>query len=266
MNALARTLLAAWIVFCSPLAAAHEFWLRPASFFLPAGSTTTLGMFVGEHFEGDPVAVTPWHAAGVRVHGVDERMRVAAQADPPVLHMRFMRTGTHVIAFDSAPSMSTLSADKFHAYLHEEGLDGVIRQRERDGTAATPGRERYRRNTKALVQVGRADAAYAKRTGQRLEILPLDDPFSAAPGDMLRFRLLFDDKPLPQALVKAWHRKDGQTVVIRTRSDADGSIRLNLPYAGAWMLSTVHMIPAADAARDEADWDSFWGNLTFALP
>jgi hypothetical protein len=30
------------------------------------------------------------------------------------------------------------------------------------------------------------------------------------------------------------------------------------------MVSVVHMIPARGVAN--ADWDSFWGNLTFALP
>lgn len=265
MKRLARTALAAWTVFLSPFAGAHEFWLWPAPFSLPVGGTVAVGMFVGEYFEGERIGVSPSHAASMRVHAAGERGGlVTAHAAPPSLNMTFTRAGTHVIAFDSAPSMLTLSADKFHAYLHEEGLDAIIRQREQDGTAETPGRERYRRNAKALVKVGRADSAFAGRTGQRLEIMPLSDPLSASPGDTLGFRLLFDDKPLHGMLVKAWHRRDGQTTVVRARSNADGRVRLTLPYPGPWMVSTVHMIPAAGTA--DADWDSFWGNLTFELP
>lgn len=265
MKRLARMALTAGTIFLSPFAGAHEFWLWPSPFTLPVGGTTAVGMFVGEYFEGERIGVSPSHAASMRVHAAGGRGgRVKVHAAPPSLDMTFTRAGTHVIAFDSAPSMLTLSADKFHAYLHEEGLDAIIRQRERDGTAETPGRERYRRNVKSLVKVGRADDAYASRTGQRLEIMPLADPLSASPGDTIGFRLLFDDKPLQEALVKAWHRKDGQTIVVRARSDADGRVRITLPYSGAWMVSTVHMIPAAGTS--DADWDSFWGNLTFELP
>ena len=265
MSRLARGALIAWALSLSPFAAAHEFWLWPSPFSIPAGGATSLSMQVGEYFEGEHIALTPWHAAGIRIHAQGERPAgVAMRSEPPSLHMTFPHSGTHVVTFDSAPSMLTLSADKFHAYLHEEGLDAIIRQRERDGTAETPGRERYRRHTKALVRVGRADGGFASRTGQRLEILPLANPLSASPGDTIGFRLLFDDKPLPDALVKAWHRKGGQTVTVRARSDAEGRIRMTLPYTGPWMISTVHMVPAT--GTPEADWDSFWGNLTFELP
>lgn len=251
----------------SPFAAAHEFWLWPSPFAIPAGGMATLAMYVGEHFSGEQVAFTPGQAASIQVHAhhaqIDLGRHMRLRAEQPVLHLSFPKAGTHVLAFDSAPSVITLSADKFHAYLHEEGLDAIIRQREQDGTAATPGRERYRRNAKTLLRVGKPDGSYAARTGQRLEILPLADPLKASPGDTVGFRLLFDDKPLSGVLVKAWHRKGGQTLAIRARSDAEGKVRLTLPYAGPWMVSTVHMIPVGDSA--DADWDSFWGNITFEI-
>ena len=80
----------------------------------------------------------------------------------------------------------------------------------------------------------------------------------------MRFRLLFDGKPLVNRLVKAWYKHDGQTLLIRTHSDSGGQVAFNFPYAGPWMLSVVHMLPATETA--DADWDSFWGNLTFDLP
>ena len=33
--------------------------------------------------------------------------------------------------------------------------------------------------------------------------------------------------------------------------------------SGEWMISTVRMIAAADHA--DADWESYWGNLTLSL-
>ena len=54
-----------------------------------------------------------------------------------------------------------------------------------------------------------------------------------------------------------------QTVVIRTVSDAQGRVNLELPFAGAWMLSAVHMIPVSGVP--DVDWDSFWSSLSFEL-
>ena len=77
----------------------------------------------------------------------------------------------------------------------------------------------------------------------------------------MSFQLLFDGKPLVNRLVKAWYKHDGQTLTIRSLSSPAGTVTFHLPYAGLWMLSVVHMIPAEDTT--DADWDSFWGNLTF---
>ena len=266
-----KTLLSALILGLlagSPVSA-HEFWLWPSSFAPVVGDEVSLAMFVGEQFSGERIGVTADHAAALRVHRkgkVQElQARLPRHAALPELPLPVSHAGAHLIAFDSQPSTITLSADKFHAYLHDEGLDAVIRRREQAGAAGTPGRERYRRHVKTLLHAGgKSDAAYAVRTGQRLEILPLADPHAARAGDTLGFRLVFDDKPLGGALVKAWHKRGDQTLVIRTHSAPDGRTHITLPFAGPWMISVVHMIPAA--GEGEVDWDSFWGNLTFALP
>lgn len=258
-------LLSCW----ATIAAAHEFWMLPKAFVLPPGSATELSLAVGENFVGEPVAFSPALVAALRQYAAgqsaDLRARVPARAPAPALALPLQQPGTHLVAFDTHPSQVVLAADKFHAYLHEEGLDFVIRQREAAGTAARPARERFRRNVKTLLQVGdKPDDTFAVRTGQRLELAPLANPYSLAPGDDLGFQVLFDGKPLANALVKAWHRRGAQTVIIRTVTDAQGRVAVTLPWAGSWMLSVVHMVPVTDSK--EHDWDSFWGNLTFALP
>ena len=83
------------------------------------------------------------------------------------------------------------------------------------------------------------------------------------PGDALGLQVLFDDKPLAGALVKAWNRQGGQTLIIRAKTSVDGKATFSLPYAGGWMVSVVHMVPAKGAK--DIDWDSLWGNLSFTL-
>jgi uncharacterized GH25 family protein len=73
----------------------------------------------------------------------------------------------------------------------------------------------------------------------------------------------YQGAPLAQALVKAWHLRDGQLTIARGRTDAQGQIQLRLPWTGVWMVSVVHMVPSSGTPG--VDWDSHWGNLTFEL-
>lgn len=264
-----RPLFIALVLVLSWPACAHEFWMTPKPFTAAAGDVVALTLNVGQDFSGEQVPFYTALVASLRHYSVgasqDLSGRIPAGKVVAELPLEVARVGTHLIAFDSHPSRITMSPGKFHAYLHDEGLDAIAKKREAAGTADTPGRERFRRNVKSLLRVGgKSDATYAVRTGQRLEIVPLSDPLSAAPGHTLTFQVLFDNKPIVNALVKAWHKHDDQILLIKTYSTAEGKVAFALPYAGPWMLSLVHMIPVTDS--QDADWDSYWGNLTFELP
>ncbi len=256
-----------------PAAQAHEFWLEPVTTKLAAGASAPLVLRVGENFEGVLVGFSAPQMVALRhfSKGAERDLRALLPAEPVAsIAVPLDAPGTHLVAYDSQPSQLELEAGKFYAYLHEEGLDFINAQREASGAAAQPGRERFRRHVKSLLAVGKpaaGDKTWATRTGQRLEIMPLQNPLLLKPNGALGVQVLFDDKPLAGALVKAWHRRSGQTLVIRAKTSADGQATFNLPYAGGWMVSVVHMIPAPgeDKARG-IDWDSLWGNLSFAVP
>ena len=254
---------------------AHEFWFVPVPSPQPVGQTLPLRLEVGEFFEGDAAGFSQartermYHYTG----GKQVDLKPFLSSDSPEAEVLFSlaSAGTHLLAFDSTPLKITLSSDTFHAYLHDEGLDFVKAQREKAGTADQPGRERYHRTVKTLIHAGRlpksgvsTDNTHAVRVGQRLELTPLQNPFVRAPGQVLGFQIDFDGKPLAGALVKAWHHRKGQLITIRTRTTAAGRADFQLPYAGGWMVSVVHMIPTVNDT--EIDWDSYWGNVTFSLP
>ena len=256
---------------------AHEFWIAPVTTPLVAGGTANISLLVGEHFTGQLVGFSAPQTASFRHYSAAGRKDLAFMVPPTAvaaLPVPIDKPGAHMIAFDSQPHEITLSADAFHAYLHEEGLDFIKARREATGAAQAPGRERYRRFVKTLLQAGNAngaarsnrapDSTHATLTGQRLELVPLADPQRLRPGAALGMRVLFEGKPLPGALLKAWHKSGGQTLTIRATTGADGSAVFNLPYAGAWMVSVVHMVAATDSK--DIDWDSLWGSLTFVMP
>ena len=261
------------------IAQAHEFWFEPVMVPLTAGDTARLDLRVGEFFEGEVMGFSATQTAALRQYSASGSKDLRALLPPPsrgavaTLNLPLPAPGSYLFAFDSQPSQISLPAATFHAYLHDEGLDFIKTQREATGNAEKPGRERYRRHVKTLLRVGdaasagaapaAADKTYATRTGQRLEIVPSNDPLAMKPGDALGLQVLFDDKPLAGALLKAWNRQGGQTLIIRAKTSVDGKATFNLPYAGGWMISVVHMVPATGAK--DLDWDSLWGNLSFKL-
>ena len=258
---------------------AHEFWMAPLPGALSVGDTASLALKVGEFFVGDLVGFSAPQTVGLRQYtaaGIkDLRPLLPQRTAVAALSLPLTTAGVHVIAFESEPSTISLPADRFHAYLHDEGLDFIKAQREADGTADKPGRERYRRFVKTLLRVNpifnatqapivpASDMTYATPVGQRLEIIALDDPLSLVPGNLLGVRVLFEEKPLAGALLKAWHKLDAQTTTIRATTDADGRATFNLPYSGSWMISVVHMAPAKGVKN--IDWDSLWSSLSFAV-
>ena len=257
-------------------AQAHEFWLVPVTTPLTVGSVARVGVKVGEFFEGESLQWSAPQTVALRLHTADGNVdllpSLARRGATPELSVPLRQPGTTMVTFDSQPNTISLPADTFHAYLHDEGLDFIKARRLASGDDKKPGRERYRRFVKTLMQVQAAapaeppaapDDTFSRVAGQRLEIVPLNDPLALAPGGDLGVKLLFDGQPLAGALVKAWHRKDGQLLIVRTRTAADGTAALTLPHPGAWMVSVVHMVPTVGVK--DIDWDSLWANLSFGL-
>lgn len=263
---LARVALALCCAWPLASAQAHEFWVAPDHFQLEDGATARLALRVGENFEGEPVGFARQlvagfrHYAGGASHDLSARVPVAIE---PAIALTLRGAGTHLLAIDTHPSASTLGAAKFNDYLREDGLWRVAQTRELAETGLAPGRERFRRNIKTLLQVGGAsDATWSLRTGQRLEIVPLADPFRAG-AEPVPFQVLFDGQPLSQVLLKLWYGAGEERLVQQVWTAEDGRATGAL-RPGTWMVSVVHMVPATDTPG--VDWDSYWANLTFAVP
>lgn len=269
MRKLPRFVLQAALSLAAPLLPAHEFWMLPASFQLQPGQPARLSLFVGEKFAGVPVAFAPTFVSRFRQWTVAGAGEVPARTQPgsatPAVALRTAAAGTYLFALDTHPNFIELPAERFTEYLRQEGLQQVILAREGAGTTGAAGRERYRRNVKTLVRAGaESDRTYAQRTMQRLEIVPLSDPFRLTPPAQLAFEVFFDDRPLPRALLKLWHRTSTGLTLLERVTGPDGRAEVVLPEAGVWMASVVHMVPLGDTPG--VDWDSYWGNLTFAVP
>ena len=266
VNPRAMKFLAPLLALLAPTAvSAHECWLQPATFAPVPGPAIGLTIQVGMNFQGEPKPFSPERIAALKHFSIAGREDWTAKANNLLqLPVKFEDSGTHVVIYDNKPSLITLEPAQFAEYLREEGLEFVLAERERAGEAAKPGRERYRRCNKTILTAdGRSDATFGIITGQQLEIIPLDNPADCRPGGTLRVKLLFAGQPLVEAKVRAWNRAGTNLTTLDGRTSSEGEVSFTLPVGGQWMLSTLRM--ARVTGDQDADWESTWGTLTFAI-
>lgn len=226
----------------------------------------TIDFKVGENFTGESwdlkrhtvEQVQMVHASGVKkLEGSVQKTKsknLTAVLDKP---------GTYVIGLESNFAYLELDAEKFNAYLKEDGLEEILELRKKENTLDKPSREFYKRYAKLMVQAGPVtDDTYRKRLGFRYEIIPLANPYSLKPGDYLDCRVLWENKPVPHTLVKVWNYVGNRTFLQNIYTENDGTIRFPISTAGPWMVSAVKMIPSE---RDGAEYQSQWASLVFGI-
>ena len=268
------------LAFCilTTAALAHEFWLETPRFRLQPGQTVNVRPLVGENFHGGPWS----NKAGKILRLVRYGPTLAdstdftpapgfAPADTFRTAFTFAQPGTHVVLLQSTNSFIELPADKFTAYLREEGLDYALTLRQERDQTATPGRETYRRCAKSLIQVGEpaaTDSACRHVYGLPLELVPEQNPYRLSSDKALTVRVLRSGKPAPGVAVQVWQRQpDGlPTSHFTTRANQNGRVLLRLSGRGPYLLAAVSMAEAPARLRDRADWQSTWASLTFAGP
>jgi uncharacterized GH25 family protein len=264
----------------APRAFSHDTWLEPDAFFAQPGQEIAVSLRLGDHLrveEQKPLrhdAITRFQVsfASPRKRPLD-LLSTGQEGQIPVGHFK-SELGGSLLVMDRAPRRISLDAEKFNAYLSEENLATIQAQRAQLGQNGQPGRERYARYLKALVQEREVSNApgvlYRRRSGQRLEILLLNDPGKLRAGQKLAVKVVFDNRPLVGAKIAALHRDrdNADARGLTATTDSRGRASLAVDAAGFWLVRTVHMraIPPAERRDgDDSQWESFWANFAFGV-
>ncbi len=269
-------------LFVTLLAVGHEFWLQPQRFFAPVGDRVEVETMVGEDFLGERTTANKNKLVQYQhwFNGQSEDMSTNLVSDSYGLARVTLKTpGVHLLALSNTNKFLSMKPDSFALYLREDGLEHIIKLREQQGQSNQPSREVYRRCAKSLLLAGpgarATDTTYVINTQMPLEIIPRQNPYRLRPGDDVDFLVLLNDQPLPGTLVRYWTRNlTNQLQITQQRTDARGLVRFRL-RPGRCLVSTVWMVPVSNAAfldrpeygpapdQPAADWQSYWGSLTF---
>lgn len=253
-------------------AAAHDFWIEPASHAPASGEPLALRLRVGDHFVGEEFPRSARHCARFELLGPSGPLLAAGEDQAhPAGTVTPPDAGLHWAVYRSHDSLADVSPRAFAGYLEEEGHTRLLSEWRASGpNPRVPVKEAFSRCSKALLNVGGADAGrartaagYDRVAGLDFEIVPEVNPLSLEPGSELPVRLLWNGKPLADQQIAALHAADPRQPV-KARTDAEGRARLKLARAGLWLLKSVHL--ERTAPDDAVQYRSVWAALTFELP
>lgn len=257
---------------CGTPAAAHDFWLQPSRFWVALAARTPVTILVGHGpaRQRSPIGVdrvVVFQSVGPS-GTADQKRNLHLGAPAADADVVLAGPGAHVLVFASNYAQSNLPALRFNDYLKAEGLTEAIRQRERSGATAAPGRELYSRRAKALIQVGqpgsRAQPHVTKPVGLDLEIVPDRNPYALKGTDGLPVRVLYQGQPLQGALVKLTNLDADERPVETHLTDSTGRAVFQARRVGNWQMNVIWSKPLA--ANRRADFLTTFSSLSFGFP
>lgn len=259
--------IALFAMLLSAPALGHDFWIQPLRFQVEPGKPLPVtfqvghGKFRERWRNNDRITLLGDFFEGSRR---DRRadLRSSGAAD---LVTSFAPAGLHVLGMQTNYAFSELPAVRFNDYAKEEGLALILAARERTGTTGKPGRERYSRRAKALIQVGRQTAAgqalATRPIGLKLEIVPDHNPYALNSTRMLPVHVLYKGQRLANATVKLTNLRSDERPVAVAVTNRRGEARFRVPASGEWLLNVVWGEPVSNDPR--AEFDTTFSSLTF---
>jgi hypothetical protein len=264
MNSMKKIAIVILLLFFSPLCA-HDLYLSPEPPILKKPEKIQLSMFLLK----DHVQWLSVDTVSFKMFGPEGESEIQ---DPPKdsdnATAAFSKEGTHVIGWECFPIYIKLDPVTFRQYIVLDGYGDVLKARKEAGQDNAIARERYTRFVKTFIQVGapRTDH-YNKVFGYKIEIIPLSNPYSLKIGSRLDVKVLFNGLPLPGQKIMATYdsySEDPNQYAQTSRTNDEGIASFQMTTAGFWLIRCSHMI--ALHGDPYANWESFWANISFAVP
>lgn len=260
--------LALSFVMAAAPVAAHDFWIQPQVFSVAPSAPLGVTFLVGHGVNRQRWANGPDRI--VQIVDISQNTRTDQRSGLRMdgrfdLITRLATPGLHILAMQTVPSYSDLPAIRFNDFAKEEGLLPAIAARARAGTNDKPGRERYSRRGKALIQVGtpnaRNQALVTRPIGLTLEIVPERNPYTLGTSRKLPVRVLYRGRRLANATVKFTDLAQDAKPLAIAITDRAGRAVFNVPATGRYLLNVIWTEPVKGDAN--AEFETTFSSLTF---
>ena len=252
-------------------ASAHDAWIELTPEVQPDQSDATwkAEFYIGHAEDRDPYAADAARVSGffsVDAAGITDHLKVlAGSREENGVAISFNGSEDQILALSTFRAVSELGADKFNAYVEEEGIVPIEIDRLQTRTTEQPGREIYSRYLKAIPDFGddSCDISFLSQPiGQLLEIIPVTHPGKGCSDDMT-FELRYFGEPVANATLH-WNRTDEKTPPVKVLTDKMGHATFNRPEDGMWYVHAAWSRPI-EQDRFNADFATTFSSLSMSF-
>jgi uncharacterized GH25 family protein len=240
-------------------------WLQPNNFAIKAGDKVSIQLTSGSNLIDEPLVVKKETLTKAEVYTSKGTLDLLPTfTEGPGKHLEVqLAEGTSFISIRSIPTVHEIPSDEFNAYLKDNDLSEISDRREATKSTDRAGRVQSSWNSTLLLQAGvLKDETFKKSTGFPLEIVPEKNPYALKAGEPIRFKILWNTKPLFGARIKIYTRVENNTGLQHVYTGKDGVVEVPFSSKGTWLVSVVKMIPARN---DQAEWQSYQRTLSFGF-
>jgi len=260
------------------LFSSHDMFLKMDHYYLEPNTENTLSIYNGT-FAKSENAITRNRMNKAQITGPGfifepDTIMWYDEANISMLDFKTRGQGTYVAGVSTKPNFISLTADEFNEYLQHDGVLDIYELRSRNGDLNKPAAEQYSKHVKAIFQVGDLlTSDYEKPMGFPIEFMPLMNPGNYKIGDIVKFQLISNGKPLPGHLVYIGSDPDHDAHnhqeseghehdELQITTNDQGIAVFQIIHKGLWYLRTIYMVPDDGESRD---YVSNWGTLTFEV-
>lgn len=220
-----KHLIVAALLLAPIYAQAHTFLVKPDKAFTQPGETLQVSVLMTEKlYEGERLLDAD--SVQLRLLTGSGEQPLTLQADAEAKALRATLT-----ALEHSAVLVAKAAPRYRAIEKGEQTEDPAKTLRIESFA------------KALINPQTGDAGFAHAGGDRLELIPLDNPAELDAGDTLRVQVLFDGKALAGKVMAMSPEQER----VAAQTDAEGIASLTLPAAGFWVIRAKHESEESDA-------------------
>lgn len=248
---------------------AHEFWLEPSDFQPKVGDVVTVDLVIGTHFDGFSSPYTPDEIAAFGLIDAAGNTPITGRfGDMPAGQFVVAQVGLSLLYHQTTPSYVTYTKpEKFISFAVEKGFADVAARYQKQTAENFRLVEKYRRFAKSLIMVGPA-SGQDQLLGLEMELVALTNPYQQSVSKEFTVAVYESGVPRPGAQVTVFIRHTPSDVEKKIIiADERGQVHLSLLPGRHYLFDSVKLQPIKDADPiKNAEWESLWAALTFAVP
>jgi hypothetical protein len=198
-----RLFPALWCAILATSATAHEFWIEPEAYQVPASGQIVARLKNGEDFEGIALAYFDKRITRFDIVVGDTVGPVVARlGDNPALDMPGPISGLVVVVHETTPSTLTYKDwAKFQKFADHKDFADMKTRHAANGFPDAPFKERYTRHAKSLIAVGDG-VGMDRALGLKTEFIALTNPYASDFDGMMKVQVTLDGEVRADAQVE----------------------------------------------------------------